>query len=69
MTPQQLELALTTSFAHLPSGLASYMPAVMSMQYNRDCKELAHTCFAHPTVSEALKEAAMKVSMGNFIHM
>ena len=45
------------------------MPAVMSMQYNRDCKDLAHTCFAHPTVSEALKEAAMKVSMGNFIHM
>ncbi|CAD7954092.1 unnamed protein product [Amoebophrya sp. A120] len=44
------------------------MPAVNSMQFNRDCKDLAHTCFAHPTVSEALKEAAMKASLGNYIH-
>ncbi|CAD7938162.1 unnamed protein product [Amoebophrya sp. A25] len=44
------------------------MPAVNSMQYNRDCAELAHTCFAHPTVSEALKETAMKASFGNYIH-
>lgn len=45
------------------------MPAVFAVQNGYKCKELAHTCFAHPSISEALKEACMKASFGNFIHM
>merc|ERR1712194_607463 len=44
------------------------MPAVQNVQYGHKCKDLANLCFAHPTVSEALKESAMKVSLGNWIH-
>ena len=44
-------------------------PFVTSMQFNRPCVELAHTCIAHPSLSEATKEAAMKVSLGKWIHM
>jgi len=44
-------------------------PFVTSMQFDRPCVELAHTCIAHPSLSEATKEAAMKVSLGKWIHM
>jgi len=45
------------------------MPAVMSVTHDRSVLELAHGCFAHPTVSEALKEAAMAAAFGKPIHM
>lgn len=45
------------------------MPAVMSVAHDRSVLELAHGCFAHPTVSEALKEAAMAAAFGKPIHM
>jgi dihydrolipoamide dehydrogenase len=32
------------------------------MEYGGSAEDVARTCFAHPTVSESFKEAAMAVS-------
>lgn len=33
--------------------------AALAMEYGASCEDIARTCHAHPTMSEALKEAAM----------
>ena len=33
--------------------------AVLGIEYGADSEDLARTCHAHPTLSEALKEACM----------
>ncbi len=33
--------------------------AVLAMEYGASAEDIARTCFAHPTLSEAFKEAAM----------
>lgn len=57
---------------HIIAPLAGdvLMPAVQAVTKGGKCADLAHLCFAHPTVSEALKESAMKASpkIGNWIH-
>ena len=35
---------------------------VTHMEYGGSAEDVARTCFAHPTVSESFKEAAMAVS-------
>lgn len=41
--------------------------AAMAMEYRASAEDIARTCHAHPTESEAIKEAALDVS-GNAIH-
>ena len=36
--------------------------AVMAIEYGASSEDIARTCFAHPTLSEAFKEAAMAAS-------
>jgi len=33
--------------------------AALAMEYGASCEDVARTCHAHPTMSEAIKEAAM----------
>ncbi len=41
--------------------------AVLAMEYGASSEDIARTCHAHPTLSEALKEACMAVT-GKAIH-
>lgn len=41
--------------------------AVMAMEYKASSEDIARTCHAHPTLSEALKEAALS-ALGRAIH-
>ncbi len=42
--------------------------AAVLMEFGGSAEDLARTCHAHPTLSEAVKEAAMAVA-GRAIHM
>jgi dihydrolipoamide dehydrogenase len=42
--------------------------AVQAMEFGATSEDIAYTCHAHPTHSEALKEAAMAVT-GKPIHI
>jgi dihydrolipoamide dehydrogenase len=42
--------------------------AVLAMEFSASSEDIARTCFAHPTLSEAIKEAALAVT-GVPIHM
>ncbi|PSR92476.1 Leghemoglobin reductase [Actinidia chinensis var. chinensis] len=42
--------------------------AVLALQYGVSSEDIARTCHVHPTMSEALKEAAM-ATYGKFIHI
>lgn len=44
------------------------MEGVIGMEYGASSEDIARTCHAHPTLSEAFKEACMSASMGNAIH-
>lgn len=41
---------------------------VIAMEFSSSAEDLALTCFAHPTLSEAVHEAACAASLGNTIH-
>ena len=55
---------------HIISTLAGTMiaQAAQAMEFGATSEDIAYTCHAHPTHSEALKEAAMAVT-GKPIHM
>jgi dihydrolipoamide dehydrogenase len=38
--------------------------AVVAMQFSASSEDLARTCHAHPTLSEAVREAALNVDNG-----
>ncbi|KAI3434485.1 hypothetical protein D9Q98_002561 [Chlorella vulgaris] len=42
---------------------------VLAMEYGASTEDIARTCHGHPTLSEAVKEAAMATSFGKPIHM
>jgi dihydrolipoamide dehydrogenase len=42
--------------------------AVLAMEFGASAEDIARTCHAHPTLSEAVKEAAMAVGK-RAIHM
>jgi dihydrolipoamide dehydrogenase len=48
---------------HIISSLAGTMiaQAAQAMEFGATSEDIAYTCHAHPTHSEALKEAAMAV--------
>jgi dihydrolipoamide dehydrogenase len=56
--------------AHIISSLAGTMIAqvTQAMEFGATSEDIAYTCHAHPTHSEAIKEAAMAVQ-GKPIHM
>ena len=41
---------------------------VLGMEYGASSEDIARTCHAHPTLSEAFKEAAMMTAFGKPIH-
>jgi dihydrolipoamide dehydrogenase len=43
--------------------------AVLAMEYSASAEDIARTCHAHPTLNEAMKEAALAASFGKAIHM
>ena len=47
--------------AHIVSSIAgeAIAEAVLAMEYGASSEDIARTCHAHPTMSEAFKEAAM----------
>jgi len=42
---------------------------VLAMEYSGSCEDVARTCHAHPTLSEAIKEACIAVASGKPIHI
>jgi dihydrolipoamide dehydrogenase len=42
--------------------------AVLGIEYGASAEDIARTCHAHPTLSEAFKEAAMAAAFGQPIH-
>jgi len=55
---------------HIIGAVAGTMiaEAAIAMEFGASSEDIAYTCHAHPTHSEALKEAAMAVG-GKPIHM
>jgi dihydrolipoamide dehydrogenase len=55
---------------HIIGSLAGTMiaEAALAMEFGATSEDIAYTCHAHPTHSEAMKEAAMAVT-GKPIHM
>ncbi|GLC38339.1 hypothetical protein PLESTB_001265700 [Pleodorina starrii] len=43
--------------------------AVLALEYGASAEDIARTCHGHPTLSEAVKEAAIAASFGKPIHM
>ena len=41
---------------------------VLAMEYGASSEDVARTCHAHPTLSEAFKEAAIQTFAGKAIH-
>lgn len=50
--------------AHIMSPQAGELihELVLGMEYGASAEDIARTCHAHPTLSEAVKEAALSVS-------
>ena len=42
---------------------------VLAMEYGASAEDIARSCHGHPTMSEAVKEAAMACAFGKAIHM
>jgi len=42
--------------------------AAVAMEFEATSEDLAHICHAHPTLSEAIKEAALAID-GRALHM
>jgi dihydrolipoamide dehydrogenase len=55
---------------HIIASVAGTMiaQAVQAMEFGATSEDIAYTCHAHPTHSEAIKEAAMAVT-GKPIHI
>ncbi|GFR45754.1 hypothetical protein Agub_g7169 [Astrephomene gubernaculifera] len=43
--------------------------AALALEYGASAEDIARTCHGHPTLSEAVKEAALAASFGKAIHM
>jgi len=56
--------------AHIVTGVAGEIvnEAALAMEYGAACEDLARVCHAHPTVSEALREAALAAYCGKAIN-
>lgn len=57
--------------AHIMGANAGEMihEVVVAMEYGASSEDLARTCHGHPTLSEAVKEAALATAFGKPIHM
>ena len=55
---------------HIVGASAGEMIAecVLAMEYGGSAEDIARTCHGHPTLTEAVKEAAMAASIGKAIH-
>ncbi|GIL87914.1 hypothetical protein Vretimale_6312 [Volvox reticuliferus] len=56
---------------HIMSANAGEMihEAVLALEYGATAEDIARTCHGHPTLSEAVKEAALATAFGKPIHM
>lgn len=57
--------------AHIvgPSAGELIQECVLAMEYGASSEDIARTCHGHPTMSEAVKEAALATAFGKAIHM
>jgi len=51
-----------------PNAGEQIAEAVLALEYGASAEDIARTCHAHPTLSEAVKEAALMASEGKAIH-
>jgi dihydrolipoamide dehydrogenase len=42
---------------------------VLALEYGASTEDIARSCHGHPTLSEAVKEAALAAAFGKPIHM
>lgn len=56
--------------AHILGAGAGEMvnEAALAMEYGASCEDVARVCHAHPTVSEAFREANLAASFGKAIN-
>lgn len=52
-----------------PGASEMIAEAVLAVEYGASSEDIARTCHAHPTLSEALKEACMAACFGKAIHI
>ncbi len=45
------------------------LQVVVALEYGASAEDIARTCHGHPTLSEAVKEAALATAFGKPIHM
>ena len=57
--------------AHIMGPFAGELihEAAVLMEFGGSSEDLARTCHAHPTLSEAVREAALATAFGKPIHM
>lgn len=57
--------------AHImgPSAGEMIHEVVVALEYGASTEDIARTCHGHPTLSEAVKEAALATAFGKPIHM
>ena len=65
---RSLESFLAVSLAFLAIAVVIVAEAALAMEFGATSEDIAYTCHAHPTHSEAIKEAAMAVT-GKPIHI
>ncbi|WWD22054.1 dihydrolipoyl dehydrogenase, mitochondrial [Kwoniella shandongensis] len=60
-TLSPLPAKLTSRVSHIvgPNAGEAIAEAVLAIEYKASAEDIARTCHAHPTLSEAFKEAAM----------
>ena len=52
-----------------PSAGELIPECVLAMEYGACAEDIARSCHGHPTLSEAIKEAALATAFGKAIHM
>ena len=68
LSHQQTDEVLGVHIMHAEAG-NMIAEAVMAMEYRASAEDIARICHAHPTISEALKEAAMIAYSRKTIHL
>lgn len=67
--PAVLPVPLTVPLVVLLYRPSLVPQVVLALEYGASSEDLARTCHGHPTLSEAVKEAALATAFGKPIHM
>ena len=58
-----------TIHTYTHTSIHAHTQVCVALEYGASAEDLARTCHGHPTLSEAVKEAAMSCAFGKAIHM